>query len=130
MLQAGLSKHDFRSQFAVNPINSVIGVYYRQAQAAGSGDIVIDQPAIKSAINPQELVALAVSEQILHLPWAVRRTMPPALRDAVQMALVNLEASDGGREVLRAALLTGIGKANDRDYDGARKMVRAVLAAH
>ena len=35
-----------------------------------------------------------------------------------------------GREVLKAALLSGIGKAQDHDYDAARKMVRAVLNAH
>ena len=130
LLQAGLSKHDFQSQFAVTPMNSVIGVYHRQAEAAGSGDMVIDQPAIKNAINPDELTVLAVSEQVLHLPWAVRRTMPAQLREAIQAALVDLENSDSGREVLKAALLSGIGKAHDRDYDAARKMVRAVLNAH
>lgn len=130
LLQAGLSKHDFQSQFAVTPMNSVIGVYHRQAEAAGSGDMVIDQPAIKNAINPEELTVLAVSEQVLHLPWAVRRTMPAQLREAIQAALVDLENSESGREVLKAALLSGIGKAQDRDYDAARKMVRAVLNAH
>jgi len=130
LLQAGLTKRDFQSHFAVTPMNSVIGVYHRQAEAAGSGDAVIDQPAIRNAINPDELVPLAVSEQLLHLPWAVRRTMPAGLRDAVQAALVDLENSESGREVLKAALLSGIGKAQDRDYDPARKMVRAVLAAH
>jgi phosphonate transport system substrate-binding protein len=130
LLQAGLTKRDFQSQFAVTPMNSVIGVYHRQAEAAGSGDAVIDQPAIKNAINPDELTALAVSEQVLHLPWAVRRTMPAHLRDAIQAALVDLENSESGREVLKAALLSGIGKAQDRDYDPARKMVRAVLNAH
>jgi phosphonate transport system substrate-binding protein len=130
LLQAGLTKHDFTSQFAVTPMNSVIGVYHRQADAAGSGDGVIDQPAIKKSIDPQELVALAISEQLLHLPWAVRRAMPARLRDAVQAALVELENTESGREVLNAALLSGIGKANDRDYDPARKMVKAVMSAH
>jgi len=130
LLQAGLGKNDFNSQFAVTPMNSVIGVYHHQADAAGSGDGVIDQPAIKNSINPQELVALAVSEQLLHLPWAVRRTMPARLREAVQAALVELENTESGREVLKAALLSGIGKAHDRDYDPARKMVKAVMSAH
>lgn len=130
LLQAGLTKHDFNAQFAVTPMNSVIGVYHRQADAAGSGDGVTDQPAIKNSIDPQELVALAVSEQLLHLPWAVRRTMPARLKDAVQSALVELENTESGREVLNAALLSGIGKATDRDYDPARKMVKAVMSAH
>lgn len=126
MLQAGLRKDDFKSKFAVNPVNSVIGVYRRQADAAGTGDIVVAQPAIRSAIDTGELMPLAVSEQLLHLPWAVKRSMPPALRSAIQSALVDLENHEAGRQALRAAVLTGVGKAEDRDYDPHRKMVQAV----
>lgn len=127
MLQAGLKKDEFKSQFAVNPLNSIIGVYHRQADAAGSGDGAIGQPAVKNAINADELTTLAVSEQLLHLPWAVKRTMPAQLRESIQSILVNLEDSDAGKHVLKAALLTGIGKAEDKDYDVHRKMVRAVM---
>lgn len=127
LLQAGLTKSDFKSIFAVNPLNSVIGVFHKQADAAGSGDIVIEQPAIRSAIDPGQLTALAVSEQLLHLPWAVRRTMPAKLRESIRTTLVNLENSEEGRKDLRAALLSGIGKADDRDYEPHRRMVRAVL---
>jgi phosphonate transport system substrate-binding protein len=126
MLQAGLKKEDFKSQFAINPLNSVIGVFHKQADAAGSGDIVIGQPAVKNAINTDELTALAVSEQLLHLPWAVKRTMPAQLRESVQSILVNLENSEAGRTFLKSALLTGIGKAEDKDYEPHRKMVQAV----
>jgi phosphonate transport system substrate-binding protein len=127
MLQAGLKKDEFKSQFAVNPLNSIIGVYHRQADAAGSGDGAIGQPAVKNTINADELTTLAVSEQLLHLPWAVKRTMPAQLRESIQSILVNLEDSDAGKQVLKAALLTGIGKAEDKDYDVHRKMVRAVM---
>lgn len=127
MLQAGLRKDEFKSNFAVNPINSVIGVYRKQADAAGSGDGAIEQPVLKNAINTDELAILAVSEELLHLPWAVRRTMPAKLREAIQSALVDLENSEAGRKVLKSAVLTGIGKADDKDYDPHRKMVRAVM---
>jgi phosphonate transport system substrate-binding protein len=126
MLQAGLKKEEFKSRFAVNPLNSVIGVYHKQADAAGSGDGAIEQPALKNAINTDELTVLAVSEQLLHLPWAVKRTMPARLRESIQSALVNLENSEAGKKVLKSAVLTGIGKAEDKDYDPHRKMVRAV----
>jgi phosphonate transport system substrate-binding protein len=129
MLQAGLKKEEFKSQFAVTPINSVIGVFHRQADAAGTGDNVVGQPVIRNAINMDELTALAVSEQLLHLPWAVKRTMPAPLREAVRSSLVDLESSEAGRSVLKAALLTGIGKAEDKDYEPHRKMVRAVMGA-
>jgi phosphonate transport system substrate-binding protein len=129
MMQAGLRKDDFKSQFAVNPLNSVIGVYRRQADAAGSGDGATEQPSVRAAIDPAELRTLAVSEQLLHLPWAVKRAIPAMTRDAIQMALVNLEHIDGGPGVLKAAGLTGIGKAQDKDYDAHRRMVRAVMGA-
>ena len=129
LLQAGLKKEDFKAQFAVNPMNSVIGVYHRQADAAGSGDNVIGQPVIRNAINTEDLIPLAVSEQLLHLPWAVKRTMPAELRETVQSALVNLEKTEAGRQVLRNALLSGIGKAEDKDYDVHRRMVRAVVGS-
>jgi phosphonate transport system substrate-binding protein len=127
IMQAGLKKEEFTSQFAINPLNSVIGVYRRQADAAGSGDIVIGQPAVKSAINPDELTALAVSEQLLHLPWAVKRTMSAPLRETIQSSLVDLENTETGRAVLKATLLTGIGRAEDKDYDPCRRMVRVVM---
>ena len=127
MLQAGLKKDEFKSQFAVNPLNSIIGVYHKQADAAGSGDGAIGQPAVRSAINSEELTTLAVSEQLLHLPWAVKRTMSPQLRESIQSILVSLEENASGKQVLKAAALTGIGKAQDKDYDAARKMVRAVM---
>jgi phosphonate transport system substrate-binding protein len=130
VLQAGLKRSDFKSQFAVNPLNSVIGVYHKQADAAGSGDGVVDQPAIKNAINTDELSVLAVSEQLLHLPWAVKRTMPANLRESITSALVELENTEAGRKVLKFAVLTGIGRAEDKDYDPHRRMIRAVLGPH
>ena len=127
MLQAGVKKEEFKSRFAVSPLNSVIAVYHKQADAAGSGDGVLEQPAVKNAINTDELTALAVSEQLLHLPWAVKRTMPARLRESIQSVLVGLENSEAGKKVLKAAVLTGVGKAEDKDYEPHRKMVRAVL---
>ena len=129
MLQAGLKKEDFKSRFAVNPLNSVIAMYHKQADAAGSGDGVIEQPAVKNAINTDELAVLAVSEQLLHLPWAVKRTMPARLRVSIQSVLVDLENNEAGRKVLKSAILTGVGKAEDKDYEPHRKMVRAVMGA-
>jgi phosphonate transport system substrate-binding protein len=130
MLQAGLKKDEFTSQFTITPINSVIGVYRKQADAAGSADNAVGQPVIRNAINTDELTALAVSEQLLHLPWAVKRAMPAQLRQTIQSSLVDLENSEAGRNILKTALLTGIGTADDKDYDPHRKMVRAVMGPH
>jgi len=129
LLQAGLRKDEFKTQFAVNPINSVIGVYRRQADAAGSGDGAVEQPVVKNTINTDELAVLAVSEELLHLPWAVKRTLSARLRESIQSALVDLESTEDGRKILKSAVLTGIGKAEDKDYDPHRRMVRAVFGS-
>ena len=40
---------------------------------------------------------------------------------------MNLDKSEGGKNVLKAAFLTGVGPAEDKDYDPHRRMVQAVL---
>lgn len=127
IMQAGLKKSDFKTQYASNPLNSVVGVHKKLADAAGSGDGVLDQPALKKAIDTEQLTVLATSEQLLHLPWAVKRTVPAALRESIRSALVDLENSEAGKKVLKAAVLTGIGKADDKDYEPHRKMIQAVV---
>jgi phosphonate transport system substrate-binding protein len=126
MLQAGLKKDEFKSLFAVNPPNSIIALHSRQADAAGAGDGVLDLPLIRKAINTDELVALAASAPLLHLPIAVKRTMPAKLRTAIQSTLVSLKGSEAGKQVLKSAMMTDMGKAEDKDYDPHRKIVRAV----
>ena len=127
MLQAGLRKDDFKSLFAVNPPNSVIVLAQRQADAAGAGDGVLDIPVVKRAIDPSELATLAVSPPLLQLPIAVKRGTPAALRADIETALLDMPKSDAGRQALDAAVLTGIGKARDKDYEPHRRMVQAVM---
>lgn len=127
MLQAGLKKDDFKSVFAVNPPNSVLALHRRQADAAGAGDGVLELPVVASAINTSELTALAVSEPLLQLPVAVKRDMPARLRAAIQGTLVGLKDSEAGQQVLKSAVMTGMGRAEDKDYDPHRKIVRAVM---
>jgi phosphonate transport system substrate-binding protein len=127
LLQAGLKKGDFKTLFAVNPPNSILALHSRQADAAGAGDGVLDLPLIRKAINTDELMALAVSAPLLQLPVAVKRTMPANLRLSIQSNLVNLKNSEAGMQVLKSAFMTAIGKAEDKDYDPHRKIVRAVM---
>ena len=127
MLQAGLKKDDFKSLFAVNPPNSVLAMHRRQADAAGAGDGVLDLPLVKKSINTDELIALASSEPLLQLPVAVKRSLPAKLSLSIQSILVNLKSSEAGKQVLKSAVMTGMGKAEDKDYDPHRKIVRAVM---
>ncbi len=50
---------------------------------------------MKNAINTEELMPLAVTEPLLFLPWAVKRTMPAKLRESIQSILVELEKQRG-----------------------------------
>jgi phosphonate transport system substrate-binding protein len=127
LMQAGLKEGDFKIEFAVNPPNALLALYHKQADAAGGGDILVDLPVIKNAIDAGELKLLARTEPLLFLPWAVKRSMPAKLAESIQTILVDLERSDAGRKVLQAAKATGMGKADDRDYNPHRKMTTAVF---
>ena len=127
LMQAGLKESDFKTEFAVNPPNAALALYNKQADAAGGGDILIDLPVVKNAVNTQELKLLAATEPLLFLPWAVKRTMPAKLGETIQSLLVELGRSDAGKDILKAAMTTGMGKAEDKDYDRHRKMTIAVF---
>ena len=127
LMQAGLKEDDFKTEFAVNPPNALLALYNKQADAAGGGDILIDLPVVKNAIKTQELVTLAVTEPLLFLPWAVKRTMPTKLAESIQAILVELDNADAGKKVLKSARTTGIERAGDKDYDPHRRMMHAVF---
>jgi len=127
LMQAGLNDGDFKSEFAVNPPNALLALYHRQADAAGGGNTLIDQPVVKNAINAQELTVLAVSEPLLFLPWAVKRSLPARLRDSIQDIMIGLGGSEAGKEILTAAEATGMGKAEDKDYNPHRRMLTTVF---
>ncbi len=127
LLQAGLKSGDFSERFATSPPNAVLGAFYRQADGAGAGDVVIEMPAVTKAIDVSQLKIIATSEPIHHLPWVVRRDMPPALAERIHQLITTLGDTPEGRAVLEAANLSGIAAANDSDYDQCRKIIREVL---
>jgi phosphonate transport system substrate-binding protein len=127
MMQAGLKEADFKTEFAVNPPNALLALYHKQADAAGGGDILIDLPVVRNAINAGELKVLATTEPLLFLPWAVKRSMPAKLRESIQTMLTDLDDNDAGKKILNSARTTGIGKAEDKDYAAHRKMTEAVF---
>ncbi|MDB5812287.1 MAG: hypothetical protein JWN94_4409 [Betaproteobacteria bacterium] len=130
MLQhAGLQKTDYKSVFAINPPNALVALIRQQADAAGGGNSIPDMPEVMSAINGVAFSSLAVSPPLLQLPIAVKRDMPTELRNSIQTLLLDLKNSDQGWQILKTAGLTGVGKAEDKDYDPHRKMVSEVFGA-
>jgi phosphonate transport system substrate-binding protein len=127
LMQAGLKESDFKSEFAVNPPNALLALYHKQADAAGGGDILVDLPIVRNAINPKDLKILATTEPLLFLPWAVKRSMPAKIRDAIQVALTELGRGESGAHVLKAAKTTNIDSAEDKDYAPHRRMTEAVF---
>ena len=127
LLQAGLKEGDYKTEFAVTPQNALVALYHKHADAAGGSEVTLDQPVVKSTIDTQELRVLASTEPLLFLPWAVKQTMPAKLTLSIQSALLDLKHSDAGQQVLKSALLTGVEKAVDKDYNPHRKMIAAVF---
>lgn len=125
--QGGLKEGDYRVHFASNPPNAVLAVYFQQVTAGGAGDVAINLPKVKNIIGDDEMKYLAVSEKIKHLPWAVRSDMPKLLQQQIQQLLVNLGENDSGRAVLKAARLSGMSQAVDRDYEGARNIIGKLI---
>jgi phosphonate transport system substrate-binding protein len=124
--QGGLQEGDYRERFAVTPPDALIATWLGHADAAGAGEVVQHLPLVTAKIDPGELRVLAVSEPLAHLPWAVRGSLPAAVRDSLRAAFLGLEESPAGREVLRRARLTGFNPATDRDYDPHRRMVDGI----
>jgi phosphonate transport system substrate-binding protein len=126
LMRAGLSESDFITRFAASPPNAVLGVFYRQSDAGGAGDVVIDLPMVKRSIRTEEIAIIARSEPIVQLPWAVKRDMPEQLAQRIQQLLTTLKDSEEGRAILKTANLTGLVPSEDRDYDHCREIIREV----
>lgn len=73
--QAGLKKNDYIEKIAVNPPNAVMSTYHKQADAAGTGDVVVRLDIVKNAVDVSQLKYLARTEPMSQLPWAVHKNL-------------------------------------------------------
>lgn len=129
LLQAGLQPADYETVFSKNPPNSLISLFHGQADASGAGDILIDLPVVRDAMDTRTVKHLGMTERVLHLPWAVRKDMPKALSTRIQALLVGLKTTEEGRAILARAEMTGFGAARDSDYDPHRRIIHKVMPA-
>jgi phosphonate transport system substrate-binding protein len=125
--RAGLQNGDYIEQFSKNPPNSLLSVYYKQADAAGTGNIVLSLPTLRNSIDTSSMKYLISSESFAHLPWAVKTSMSETLISQIQDVLLKLNDDKEGQEILKKAKLTGLHIANDHDYDPYRKILIEVL---
>lgn len=125
--RGGLRKGDYEEDFSKNPPNAVMATFFKQADAAGAGDHVLDIPSLEKQIDVKQMKYLAASEALPHLPWAVRGDMPRDLRKKIQQAMINLSKSDSGREMLKNMGFDGFVAATDREYDKHRHIIKEVM---
>lgn len=125
--KGGLKKGEYTEDFAKNPPNAVMAVYFKQADAAGAGDHVLDIPSLTKQIDPTKMRYLAKGEQLPHLPWAVRSDMPPSLRQKIQHAMSNLARQPEEKQLLRNTSYDGFVPATDAEYDKHRQIIKEVL---
>jgi len=125
--QGGLKEQDYQTVFARNPPNAILATYYRQADAAGTGDKVLDFTLFKNAIDREQLKYLVRGRQLPHLPWAVSPDVPDSVRNRIQEILAGLDKTPAGRKILASAHLTGLRIVRDNEYNQHRLIIREIL---
>jgi len=125
--QAGLKHGDYKEEFASNPPNAAIAVYFGRAAAGGVGDIVYDTPFVRKKVDVSKLKIIAKSKPVAHLPWAVRGDVPRETRDAIRKALLAVKSASDAERILKMAALTNIVAADDGEYDYVRRIVMGVM---
>ena len=125
--RAGLKNGDYKEEFSKNPPNTLLSIYYKQADAAGIGHIILKLPSVTNSIDISKIKSLATSTPLAHLPWAVKTNMPSELQLKIKQALLSLNNSQEGLMILKKANLTGIHHADDHDYDAHRKILKEVF---
>jgi len=124
--RAGLHKGDYTEEFAKSPGNAIMAVFYKQAAAGGTGDVVVKFQSVDANINADELRTLATSEPMPHLAWGVKSSLGVDFFNKVQAALLKVKASKDGAKILESAQLTNLVLAKDSDYELVRKMIKEV----
>ncbi len=127
LLDAGLKHDDYQVIYAKNPPNALLAFYFGGGDMVAVGTEVIEMPKIKQHVDPEQLVIIAQSKYIAHLPWAVKGSMSASLKKQIQTIFSDLFKSAEGKKMLAVANLTKLVKTKDADYDEHRKIVAKVL---
>ena len=124
--QAGLKPGDYTEEFAQNPSNVALTVFFHQADAGGIGDNVFETQAVRDKVDVAQMTHLVTGEPVSHLPWAVRADVPRAERLRIQRVLLEVKDAPNGQNILKAGALTGLVIAEDREYNAVRRVIKAV----
>ena len=124
--KGGLQVGNYIEKFAVNPPNTIISTFFKRADASGSGDAVMRLDNVRKRIDISQLKFLAKTEQMVHLPWAVRNDLPVELKLKIQTVLTKLSSTSEGKKVLSSANLDGLLAVVDSDFNKHRKIITDV----
>ncbi|WP_353571048.1 PhnD/SsuA/transferrin family substrate-binding protein [Candidatus Albibeggiatoa sp. nov. BB20] len=125
--QGGLKWGEYEADFAKNPPSAIKAAFFKQADAAGAGDVVLKLNVVKKKVDIEQLEYLARGERLPHLPWAVKSDMPTELRDEIQMLMADLKQSSEGQTLLKNMRLTSLNPATDEEFNRHREIIQAVL---
>lgn len=122
--EAGLQRgHDYKERIVKNPPNAVINNYLGLTEASAAGDKVLNLPLVKRMIKGSDMHAIAYSKELPHLPWAVKASAGQKYVDEIRDVLLRMASTENGRKALKAAVLTGLNRAIDSDYDHLREII-------
>ena len=124
--QAGLKQGDYSEDFAQNPSNVALTVFFHQADAGGIGDNVFETKAVRDKVDVAQMAYLVTGEPVAHLPWAVRADVPMVERLRIQQILLRVKDAPNGENILKAGALTGLVIAEDSEYNAVRRIIKAV----
>ncbi len=126
--KAGLIEgKDYTAKFAKNPPAALLAVYQQFADAAGIGDAMVPIENSAGKIDSSKLIALAVSEEFVHLAWATKDSLPEADRQKIQAIMTGLHKTPAGRKVLKACKVDNFHAATDADFAKVREITKFVL---
>lgn len=124
--KGGLNQADYIEKIAVNPPNAIMSTFHKQADAAGSGDVILRLESVKKQIDVSQMKYLATTEQLPHLPWAVKNTMDELTKLKIQHSLSELHKDPAGQLILDSARLSALTIATDADYNKHRSIIKDV----
>lgn len=130
LLESALGPEQYRTIFTRNPPNALLAVYNGEADAAGVGTAVFQQPEIRHRIDIRQLRILAESRPIPHLPVAVRGDMDVKLALRIQQTLTGLTRRSKGREILKKMGIERFEAADDYQYALVRNLMEEETGAY
>jgi ABC-type phosphate/phosphonate transport system substrate-binding protein len=67
---------------------------------------------------------IAQSEPFVHLTWAVKGDMPQDKAMKIQKTMIELNDSEAGKAILKAALVEKFVSVSDKDYNKVREITK------